>query len=169
MTVGTIEAIRLDTHLKAAGRPIVLFKATDAPWIKGQQQPADEVYVADGPELFRSMDGHLLMLWSSWKDDGHGKSIYVQSVARSDSGELSGPWTQLDPIVEQHSGHGILFHSLDNGLKLIVHRPFKNARGKLYDVKDAGDHLEIMGELTGIDGDLDRGHAVAPPKSPCTP
>lgn len=147
-TDGTIEAMPLDDRLAAAGAPVVLFKASSAAWAKGSRKgPDDIVHVTDGPELFRTRDGHLLMLWSSY--DQHG---YVQSVARSDSGDIRGPWTQLEPLVRADSGHGMLFRRFDGQLMLVLHRPFKNARGKLYEVRDAGDHLELVDERTDLDG-----------------
>jgi beta-xylosidase len=149
-TDGTMEALPLDDNLKrTSDAPITLFKSSDATWVKGSLKgPNDTVYVTDGPELFRSHDGHLLMLWSSYDKDG-----YVESLARSDSGDLKGPWTQLEPILRRDSGHGMLFHTFDGQLMMVVHRPFKNARGKLYEVKDAGDHLELTRERTDLDGD----------------
>lgn len=146
---GTIEAVPLDDNLKAIGAPVTLFKASDAKWAKANPQPEGDVaYVTDGPELIRSKDNHLLMLWSSWSDKG-----YVQSIARSDSGELKGPWTQLEPLVWQDSGHGMLFKTFDGQLMLVLHRPFNNARGKLYEVRDGGDHIEIVRQRTDLDGD----------------
>lgn len=147
-TDGTMEALPLDEGLTAAGEPVVLFKASSAAWAKGSHKgPDDVVYVTDGPELYRTHDGHLLMLWSSY--DRHG---YVQSVARSESGGIEGPWTQLAPLVRADSGHGMLFRRFDGQLMLVLHRPFKNARGKLYEVRDAGDHLELIDERTDLDG-----------------
>jgi beta-xylosidase len=146
---GTMEAIPLDDNLKAIGDPVVLFKASDGKWVKANPQPEGDVtYVTDGPELIRTKDKHLLMLWSSWSDKG-----YVQSIARSDTGDLKGPWTQLEPLIWQDSGHGMVFKTFDGKLMLVLHRPFKNARGKLYEVKDAGDHIEIVKERTDLDGD----------------
>ncbi len=148
-TDGTIEAIPLTNDLAAKGSPTVLFKASDAPWAKGQRQPdGDAVFVTDGPELFRTRTGVLLMLWSSY--DAHG---YVQSQARSKSGAITGPWEQLEPLVRFDSGHGMLFKRFDGQLMMVVHRPFKNARGKLYEMRDAGDHLEIVRQRIDLDGD----------------
>jgi beta-xylosidase len=148
-TDGTIEAMPLTDDLTAKGPSTVLFKASDAPWAKGQKQPAgDTVFVTDGPELFRTRTGVLLMLWSSYDAKG-----YVQSQARSKSGTLAGPWDQLEPLVRYDSGHGMLFKRFDGQLMMIVHRPFKNARGKLYEMRDAGDHLEIVRQRIDLDGD----------------
>lgn len=158
VTDGTMEAVPLKDDLTAAsGDPISLFKASDAPWIDEQAKPttSGSRYVTDGPELFRSKDGHLLMLWSSYEhlSDKTPGSHYVQTVARSQTGELQGPWVQLAPLVRQDSGHGMLFRTFDGRLTMVLHRPFKGARGKLYEMRDGGDHLEVVREMTELDGD----------------
>ena len=155
---GTIEAVPLKADLSGAdGKPISLFKASDAPWINEEAMPTTKgaTYVTDGPELYRSKDGHLLMLWSSYEHqtDGVPGSHYVQTQARSLTGELKGPWVQGEPLVKQDSGHGMLFTSFDGKLMMVLHRPFRQARGKLYEMRDAGDHLEVMRERTDLDGD----------------
>lgn len=146
---GTMEAVPVTDDLAAKGPPTVLFKASDAPWAKGDRQPSgDTVFVTDGPELFRTRTGVLLMLWSSYDANG-----YVQAQARSKSGTLAGPWEQLPPLVRYDSGHGMLFRRFDGQLMMIVHRPFKRARGKLYEMRDAGDRLEIIRQRIDLDGD----------------
>ncbi len=148
---GVMEAVPLKPDLSAsAGPPIHLFKASDAPWLNTTIQPTPHGlnYVTDGPELFRSRDGHLLMLWSSYENNA-----YVQTVARSKSGEIGGPWEQLAPLVKGDSGHGMLFRTFDDQLMMVLHRPFKRARGKLYEMADCGDHLEIVKERIDLDGD----------------
>ncbi|MBW8782515.1 MAG: family 43 glycosylhydrolase [Verrucomicrobia bacterium] len=148
---GVMEAIPLKPDLSAsAGPPIHLFKASDAPWLNTTIRPTTHglSYVTDGPELFRTRDGHLLMLWSSYEGDD-----YVQTVARSKSGRIEGPWEQLAPLVGGDSGHGMLFRTFDGQLMLMLHRPFKHARGKLYEMADCGDHLEVVKERIDLDGD----------------
>lgn len=148
---GTMEAIPLRPDFSgAAGAPIHLFKASDAPWINASIKPSARglTYVTDGPQLFRTRDGHLLMLWSSYEND-----VYVETVARSKSGEISGPWEQLDPLVKGDSGHGMLFRTFEGQLMMVLHRPFKNARGKIYEMADRGDRLEVVRQRTDLDGD----------------
>ncbi|MEG8040029.1 glycoside hydrolase family 43 protein [Sphingomonas sp. LR60] len=146
---GTIEAVPLDDTLAAAGQPRLLFRASDAPWVK-RADPADVKggNVTDGPELFRTRTGTLLMLWSSY--DRHG---YVQSLARSKSGSIAGPWEQLPPLVRGDSGHGMLFRRFDGSLTMVLHRPFEQARGKLYAMRDLGDTIAVERELTELDGE----------------
>lgn len=148
---GTMEAVPLTPDLsRASGPPIHLFKASDAPWLNTTLQPDARglTYVTDGPQLFRTRDDHLLMLWSSYESGS-----YIQTVARSKSGELHGPWIQLEPLVKGDSGHGMLFRTFDGQLMMVLHRPFKNARGKLYDMADRGDSLEVLRERTDFHGD----------------
>ncbi len=150
-TDGTMEAIPLDHSLAAVGKPVLLFKASEAPWVAGQKQssPDDLVYVTDGPWLHRSQTGRLLMLWSSYGADG-----YNQAQARSRTGRLQGPWEQLPPLVGGSSGHGMLFRTFEGQLMMILHRPFgAKARGKLYEMRDAGDRLEIVRQRTDLEGD----------------
>ena len=150
---GTMEAMPLDRELRAAGQPRVLFRASDAPWAAGQRQTTGlragrTAYVTDGPQLHRTRTGALVMLWSTWGSDG-----YVQAQARSASGEVQGPWIQLGPLVRRDSGHGMLFRTFDGTLMMVLHRPFRNARGKLYEMRDAGDRFEIVRQRTDLDGD----------------
>lgn len=91
---GTMEAVPLTDDLSSAmGAPIHLFKASDAPWLNAQMTPntRENHYVTDGPELFRTRSGALLMLWASYMQNELGRNGYVQTVARSRSGELAGP------------------------------------------------------------------------------
>jgi hypothetical protein len=76
----------------------------------------------------------------------------VETVARSSSGELQGPWQQLQPIVRQDSGHGMLFRTFDGKLMMVLHHPFKQARGRVFEMKDAGDHLTVVRERLDLDG-----------------
>jgi beta-xylosidase len=141
---GTMEAVPLKPDLSAAaGEPIHLFKASDAPWLNANRKPSKQQnhYVTDGPELFRTKTGQLLMLWSSYD-----RGSYVQTVARSESGKLAGPWRQLDPLVGNDSGHGMLFRTFEGQLMMVLHQPFQHvhARAKLFDMEDTGDNLKVI-------------------------
>lgn len=147
---GTIEALPLEADLSgAAGPPIFLFKGSDAPWLDAYLQ-ADQrelSYVTDGPELFRSKDGHLLMLWASFGPGG-----YIETVARSKSGELPGPWEQLPPLLQVDGGHGMLFRSFEGQLMLVLHRTNTDPYAKIYEIEDDGDHLVVVRERVDLDG-----------------
>lgn len=149
---GTMEAIRLTDDLSATiGEPIHLFKGSDAPWINAETMPNTEQveYVTDGCQLYRTKDDELIMLWSSWS-----KSGYVQTLARSTTGTLEGPWEQLDPLVWQDSGHGMMFTTFDGDRLLILHRPFSGpVRSKVFEMRDTGESFEIVRQRTDLDGD----------------
>ena len=91
---GTMNAVRLADDLsKPVGEPILLFRASDAPWCRPVQLGK---YVTDGPCFYRLKSGPLLMLWSSFGERG-----YAVGVARSVSGAIQGPWTQdRQPLYE---------------------------------------------------------------------
>ncbi|MFD1884892.1 glycoside hydrolase family 43 protein [Paenibacillus wenxiniae] len=99
------------------------------------------VYVTDGCQLYRTSGGSLVMLWSSYEHDS-----YVQTIARSVSGKLEGPWEQLEPLVREDSGHGMLFQTVEGAWKLILHRPFRipESRCYLFDVEDTGDCFRLV-------------------------
>jgi hypothetical protein len=84
--------------------------------------------------------------------DGTVSGGYVQTYAVSESGDLAGPWRQHRPLVRDDSGHGMLFHTFDGRLMMILHRPFENARGKLYEMSLAGHELQVMRQRTDLDG-----------------
>lgn len=142
---GTIEAVPLKPDLaEAAGPPIHLFKASDAPWWQDQEKASNRqrTYVTDGPQFYRTKTGKLLMIWSSYRD-----GLYVETLAHSVSGTLRGPWKQGEPLVGEDSGHGMIFKSFDNRLMLILHQPFNRARGKLFEIEDTGDTIRVKRQL----------------------
>lgn len=163
---GTIEAVRLSPDLShAVGDPIYLSKGSDAFWLTEEMPPPSPhqiiPYVTDGPELYRTPSGALLMLWSTYEknraeDDGTLGGDYVQTFAVSRSGRLQGPWEQHRPLIRRDSGHGMLFRTIHGPgrgqLMMILHRPFNNARGKLYDVDFSGSILKIGRQRTDLDG-----------------
>ncbi|SCE25700.1 Glycosyl hydrolases family 43 [Streptomyces sp. SolWspMP-5a-2] len=160
---GTMEAVRLDPDdlSRAVGDPVYLFKGSDASWL-GERIPAGvphqlPPYVTDGPQLYRSPGGLLVLLWSTYEKDtaGPGGSLsggYVQTYAVSESGGLRGPWRQRRPLLREDSGHGMLFRTFEGELTLIVHRPFENARGKLYGMEFTADGLRVARRRDDLDG-----------------
>ncbi|WP_419871945.1 glycoside hydrolase family 43 protein [Candidatus Pristimantibacillus sp. PTI5] len=141
---GTIEGVRLKDDLtEAVGNPIRLFNASEAPWTNEEVLPDDNirVYVTDGCQLYRTSGDCLIMLWSSYQSGS-----YVQTIARSKTGKLEGPWEQLPPLVKEDSGHGMLFRTFEGTWMLILHQPFKmpDSRCKLYEMEDTGDSFRIV-------------------------
>jgi beta-xylosidase len=120
---GQICAVRLSGDLRTTvGEPTLLFRASEAPWSAPLKNRAPGSYVTDGPNLYRCANGTLLMLWSSFGEDGG----YCIGVARSESGCLLGPWVQEEQaLYAADGGHGMLFHGLDGKLYLAIHTPNK--------------------------------------------
>lgn len=140
---GNMEAIQMTPDLTASvGDPFFLFKASDAPWLDDRHATVNtpQNYVTDGPELYRTRKGRLLMLWSSYN-----KGSYVEALAHSTTGKLEGPWKQDGILVGDDSGHGMLFHTFEGRLMLVLHHPFDGriSRAKLYEVEDTGDTIRI--------------------------
>ncbi|MDH7571640.1 MAG: glycoside hydrolase family 43 protein, partial [Armatimonadota bacterium] len=122
---GEVCAVRLSDDLsRAEGAPILLFRASTAPWVREVGQPPRRGRVTDGPFLHRAADGSLLMLWSSF-----GAGGYKLALARSPNGRLAGPWEQAPtPLYEADGGHGMLFRCFDGKLLAVLHQP--NGGGK---------------------------------------
>lgn len=116
--VGRISCAKLSSDLKEfISEPVELFRADDAAWCKSG--------VTDGCWVYECQDGSLLMLWSSWDEYG-----YCVGLARSASGDVTGPWEQLEDrlysqaITGQYDGgHGMLFTDYDGNLWMSIHSP----------------------------------------------
>jgi hypothetical protein len=140
---GNMEAIQMSPDLTVSvGEPFFLFKASDAPWLGDRRSTVNKpiVYVTDGPELYRTRTGKLLMLWSSYNNGS-----YVEALAYSLTGRLAGPWKQDRILVGDDSGHGMLFRTFDDRLMLVLHHPFDGhlSHAKLYEIEDTGDTIRL--------------------------
>lgn len=131
---GEICAVKLTDDLRASvDEPRLLFTASEAPWTaplsinnekngKEQEEQNEENYVTDGPFVFHNKKYELCMLWSSFVSDG-----YAMGIARSTSGDISGPWVHDEkPLYSKDGGHGMLFKTFDNKLMLTFHTPNKS-------------------------------------------
>lgn len=119
--VGRMSAARLSDDLSSfISEPIELFRADDAPWAST---------VTDGPFLYRTNKGSLIMLWSTGSHEG-----YCVGIARSCNGEIDGRWTQeftrvysrafyLNPDKAFDGGHPTLFETFDGRLMMSMHAP----------------------------------------------
>ncbi len=143
---GTIEKIELEPDLSTStGESRILFRASDSPWsreiVEGKEGPNR---VTDGPFLFRSENGRLGMLWTSWIYD-----VYTQGVAYSESGTLNGPWRQqTQPITPPNYGHGMLFRTFDGRTLMSVHshddsRGYYHRQPHFFEVDLSGDSLSV--------------------------
>lgn len=143
---GEMCALRVSEDLKTAvGAPALLFHASDAPWCRNTRSSPTHVgekgYVTDGPCLFRTPDGTLLMTWST-----HGEQGYCVGISRSDNGEITGKWSHVNTLFDENGGHGMLFQGLDGSLKFTLHGPndTPHERALFFDVAIKNDCLEIL-------------------------
>ncbi|MNO34209.1 Glycosyl hydrolases family 43 [compost metagenome] len=117
---GEIYAQQLSENLSdTVGEPLLLLRASEAPWVVLNEENGRSGYVTDAPFLISSPDGQLYMIWSS-----QGKEGYAIGLARSLSGTVSGPWIhEKQPLFSKDGGHGMIFEALD-GLQMVsLHRP----------------------------------------------
>ena len=116
--VGLMSAARLSGDLsRMVSEPVHLFGARDAAWAGAN--------VTDGPWLYRTASGKLLMLWSNGSKTG-----YAVGIAASQNGRIDGKWTQQRrPLYQKDrrnaldGGHGMLFRTSEGRLLLSIHAP----------------------------------------------
>ena len=118
---GKVIAQQLKEDLtETVGDPQVLFKASEAPWVGSITSQGVRGNVTDAPFIYKTDDGTLIMLWSSFRKDGK----YAIGQATSVSGELSGPWIQeTQTLNDDNGGHAMLFHNLNGQLMISYHAP----------------------------------------------
>ena len=134
---GEIHAMKLKKDLTApAGEPVLLFKASEPEWADKSR----DTFVTDGPFMYRTECGKLLMIWSSSTQRG-----YVQAVACSDNGEIDGNWYHEKLLYEKDGGHGMIFEDYNGKKHLILHSPNDHLleRPVLFDVAEENGNLII--------------------------
>jgi len=148
---GTMELVQLKSDLSdVIGKPRTLFKATDAKWVKSLRDIGGKRhgYVTDGPFLYRTKSGRLLMIWSSF-----GRDKYTVGLARSTTDKVAGPWKQIDkPLLAANGGHGMIFRTFDGKLVMAIHQPNSgDIKAHLFELEDTGQSLSVKGELPLLD------------------
>ncbi|KZS46610.1 glycoside hydrolase [Paenibacillus glucanolyticus] len=150
---GEVCAMRLSPDLsESVSEPVILFRASEAAWttpFHSQRFPGTGNYVTDGPFLFRTAPGSLLMLWASFVD-----GRYALGIAKSPSGSLMGPWLQEpEPLYSSDGGHGMVFRTWEGQLMLAVHTPNRTPEERpiFIPVVEDGDSLKVspMNRQTG--------------------
>lgn len=124
------------TH--SIGKPVSIFRAAQPYWVE-KKIPLKH-YVTDGPFMYKTKTGELLMIWSTSIDDK-----YAECVARFNGGTITGKVEHLEPLFREDGGHGMLFRSGEK-LYFTYHTPNKTdyERPVFTEAKDCGDHLEII-------------------------
>lgn len=135
---GEMCAIRLSDDLKhSVGEPIILFTASQPDWALKDA----ETFVTDGPFMYRTRNGKLLMLWSSFC-----KSGYCVAIASSDNGKINGKWYHEPiPLIDSDGGHGMCFKTLGGQLSFAFHQPNQSPheRAKIIELEEINDMLII--------------------------
>ncbi|MBN1631191.1 MAG: family 43 glycosylhydrolase, partial [Thermoleophilia bacterium] len=144
---GEMCAVELSRDLRTAtGDIYVLFRAVDAPWARPFPFAKDfgiggDVFLSDGPFVYRTRSGQLLLLWSSF-----GPSGYAVGLARSVTGGIPGPWVhEPEPLFAGDGGHGMVFASKEGRLLLAVHAPNQSPRERplLVELVEENDRLTV--------------------------
>ncbi len=144
--VGEMAAAKLSDDLKSLiSEPIVLFRANKHIWTGVIN------HVTDGPFLYKTKNGRLIMLWSNGAKSGG----YAVGMAASDNGRLDGNWIHY-PIAfykkgndnQYDGGHPMLFKTFEGQLMMSIHSPNSGSDGvfeklSLYPIEDRGDYLSI--------------------------
>lgn len=135
---GTVCYIRLSDDLThSIGEPVYMFSGSTPEW--ADKKPEGEHYITDGPFMYRTTDGELLLIWSTFVNH-----MYCQCVAKSSNGELDGAFTHLPPIITNDGGHGMIFKA-DDKLYLTFHTPNKSLEEHptFKELIDTGDSIVI--------------------------
>lgn len=135
---GTVCYIRLSDDLThSVGEPVYIFSGSAPEW--ADKKPAGEHYITDGPFMYRSASGELMMIWSTFVNHK-----YCQCIAKSENGEIDGKFIHLPPIITDDGGHGMIFNA-DDKLMLTIHTPNQTSfeRPVFIELQDCGDTLKI--------------------------
>ncbi len=135
---GEMWAIRLSDDLKSSvGEPILMFKGSEPSWASKESN----TFITDGPFVYKTGSGKLLLLWASVCD-----YRYLEAISYSDNGKISGQWIHQEELLfKENGGHGMLFKTFQGQLKLALHCPNNNPdeRPILYNVRESNDSLII--------------------------
>lgn len=115
---GEMCLVRLADDLsKAEGELRTLFKASDPYWADGEG--VDGHFVTDGPYIYKTESGKLLMIWSSFSGGN-----YLEAVAVSENGRIDGNWRHCENLLScENGGHGMIFKAFDGKLYFTMHSP----------------------------------------------
>ncbi|MEI6140406.1 MAG: family 43 glycosylhydrolase [Mariniphaga sp.] len=101
--------------------PILLFRASSAPWVGDITAKGVTGKVTDAPFIYRMSGAELVMIWSSFSKT---TKKYAIGVAHSSSGSITGPWVQEPTAINNDDGgHAMVFRNLDGQLKISYHSP----------------------------------------------
>ena len=135
---GTIEYVRLSDDLKkAVGKPVTIFHGSSPDW--ADERTEGKHFITDGPFLYRTSAGELLMIWSTFI-----KGQYAQCVAKSSNGHINGKFTHMPPLITNDGGHGMIFKDGER-LFLTFHTPNQTdfERPVIKELVDTGESIKL--------------------------
>ena len=134
---GMVYSKMKDDLSSLSGKIYEMFTAKEGEWVRSLSnhngKPV-EGYITDGCFLHRLKSGKLMMIWSSFGENG-----YAVASAYSDNGKLDGNWIQNKELVFQsNGGHAMMFKNLDGELMLALHHPNSGStpKCKLFKVEE---------------------------------
>lgn len=127
-----------DDLTESIGDAVTLFKASEPCWAEEIKNENDH-RITDGPFMYRTKTGELLMLWSTFI-----KGKYAECLVRFNDGELSMNFEHLAPLIDDDGGHGMIFGGKDS-LYLTYHSPNCTGYEKpcFVEIEDTGDCIRI--------------------------
>ena len=136
---GTVCYAELDRDFsRRVSEPITLFSAADPDWVEKVEDGVH--YITDGPFMFRTKNGELLMIWSTFIN-----GRYSECVVRFEGGTIKGKSEHLKPLIDDDGGHGMIF-SFGGKLMLSLHTPNKCGfeRPAFIEISDEGCSLKTV-------------------------
>lgn len=135
---GTMCYVELSEDLThAVSEPVTMFAAS-SPYY-ADDLPADAHRITDGPFMYRTKTGELLMIWSTFI-----KGNYSECLVRFNDGEIGMNFEHLDPMITDDGGHGMIFRAGEK-LMLTFHSP--NTQGEEHpffmELEDLGSALKL--------------------------
>ncbi|MCM1365246.1 MAG: glycoside hydrolase family 43 protein [Faecalibacterium sp.] len=121
--------------------PKLLFKAADPDWANKMQS----THVTDGPFMYRTKGGRLLMIWSS-SINGN----YCAAVSFSSNGEINGEWLhEKELLFSKDGGHGMIFKGFNGKLYFVCHQPNEREKEKpvLFCLTESNDRIKLLGHV----------------------
>lgn len=124
---GEMCAVQLSDDLKrSVGEPFLLFKASQLQGVISPCIPPSKIrstnencFVTDGPYMYKTDGGRLIMLWSSFTKDG-----YCEAISYSDNGSIRGNWYHDErKLFKKDGGHGMIFRDFNGNLRFTLHNP----------------------------------------------
>lgn len=135
---GTICYVPLNTDLTATDGDVKVLFCASSPYYADKPEEGKH-FITDGPFLYRTKTGVLLMLWSTFIQ---GK--YAECLVRFQNG-ITGGFEHLAPLSAEDGGHGMIFKAGES-LFLTLHSPNQTGaeRPQFLPLIDKGDYIEIL-------------------------